>query len=209
VIDFSLVRTLLGTTADLYARFHDKRQAARSALRLLHTEVVHNLAVLECLQLGGEDGPPVSDAGYLIASRALRTEAHVAVLLSDGIEDDLDRIQAEAEVQRERLESLRALRVTVEVEGIDHERPATEQDPDIAAIVRRLRDEKTVGLLEAASVVASRVQALQSLSELPAGTEHVRRKIRTAMRLRTIRAYEDAIFEELERQKVIPRARGE
>jgi hypothetical protein len=62
-------------------------------------------------------------------------------------------------------------------------------------------------MIEAASVVASRVQALQSLSELPEGTDHVRRKIRTAMRLRTIRAYENAILEELERQSVIPRAR--
>lgn len=206
MIDFTLVRTLLGTTADLYSRFKDRQHATRSALRLLHTEVVHNLAVLECLQLGGEDGPAVNDAGYLLAARALRTEAHVAALLADGIDDDLDRIQAEADVQRERLESLRALHVTVKIDGIDHELPATEQDPDIAAIVRRLRDERTVGLVEAASVVASRVQALQSLSELPKGSAHVRRRIRTAMRLRTIRAYENAILEELERQRVIPHA---
>ena len=207
MIDFTLVRTLLGTTADLYARFKDRRQATLSALRLLHTEVVHNLAVLECLQLSGEDGPAVNDVGYLLAARALHTEAHVAALLSNGIEDDLERISAEADVNRERLDSLRALRVTVEIDGIDHELPATEQDPDILAIVRRLRDERTVGMIEAASVVASRVQALQSLSELPPGTEHVRRKIRTAMRLRTIRAYETAILEELERQRVIPRVR--
>lgn len=209
MIDFALVRTLLGTTADLYARFKDRRHATRSALRLLYIEVIHNLAVLECLQLGGEDGPPVSDVGYLLAARALRSEAHLAALLSDGIENDLDRVQAEAEAQRERLESLKALRVTVNIDGIDHERPAAEQDPDIASIVKRLRDEKTVGLLEAAAIVSSRVQALQSLSELPEGTAHVRRNIRTAMRLRTIRAYEEAILEELELQHVIPRAKDD
>lgn len=211
MIDLGVVKgclDVLGAASTLYVNRRDRTEAASRALRLLQVEVAQNLAVLDSFKLSPDDAIPANRREYLLPARAIRTEAHLGVLLVTQVEDDPDVVREQGQQRAALLDRhLGSVPLTIEWEGQVTETILAEVDDELRAELRSIRDRKTVGFLEAASKVVASVGALQALAALPDDCEALIRAIRPKIRLRTIREYERAISLHLRELEVIPRIR--
>jgi hypothetical protein len=174
----------------------NRRDGRNRAIRALYLEVLHNLTVLDALDLKLKRAT-ASDEGFFAVARALRTAAHREILfLLESHPESVAAAEArrqELEEERHFLESIRRIPVRLLDEAENEKYTFDGEDDGVIEQLQALRQQRAVGLLPAASIVVSRVEAMQSLAEVFDATASVRKEARGGVRLRTIRAYEVAI----------------
>ena len=172
---------LIAAARNVYELVHniaDRRKREHALLRLLYTELGHNLAVLETLRLEGDDAPASNNADYLPVGRGLSFGAHLAVF-TEGLLDD-ERV-AERDAQGN-VVMVRML--TDDLTGIP------------------VDDVSTMSMSMALSRVCRKVGVLGSVAGMQL-SDAVSRDLRFGVRLRNIFSYERGLFSQLGHHRAI------
>jgi len=193
--------SVVGGLRELHGFLREYREGnERSAqlARMLWLETQQNLLVLDALLLEEREQVASNHPGFVRASGALHTSAHVlAALTFSRSHDEIEHARTDAEERDAGLaERLAWARTSVVLECADgqlEELTLADLDLDTRADIMKLRERRPATIAQAASVVATRVGALQALAGIAESCEPVLRNIRYATRLRTVRAYEHAV----------------
>ena len=193
----------------MLAAHRENQSLLDNAMRMLAVEVEQNTTVLDACHISTKRGSPGTVSGYLAVARALRTDAHLAILMIADFEDDEDAVlERQHRVAELRASILADVPLTIDVDGIEtHVRLGEAVEKSSPSKKPRLDRCKPVGLLEASAFVVSRVAALNALAGVVEEAGEAVKSIRPRTRLRTILAYERTIQRELNRLNVIPRIR--
>lgn len=194
----------------VYAAYQENQSLRTNTMRMLAVEVEQNITVLDACHISTRRGPTVTDPGYLAVARALRTEAHLAILMVAGFKDDEKAVRERQKRANELRDNiLDDVTLTFDEGGIETHVRLGDAAKKSSPKKKRLDESKPVGLLEASAFVVSRVAALNALADVVGEAGEAVKMIRPRTRLKTVMAYERAIQRELNRQDVIPRIRLE
>jgi len=193
--------SVVGGLRELHGFLREFREGSErntQLARMLWLEAQQNLLVLDALLLEEREQVASNHPGFVRAAKGLSTSSHVLAALSfSRSNDEIEQAKTDAEERDAGLAERHAwARTSVLLECADGQLEAltlADLDPETRTDIMKLRERRPATIAQAASVVATRVGALQALAAIAEDCEPVLRNIRYATRLRTVRAYEHAV----------------